>query len=116
MPDHHRQRCQFASPQDTLDCHGANTANRNLHVIGVSGDGDSLSIDPALLAISLGSSFVAPSFSGDKEQPIPLIKAELLHKGFAFLDGISACVTFNDHENSTRVAADGVARFLGDDA
>jgi 2-oxoglutarate/2-oxoacid ferredoxin oxidoreductase subunit beta len=134
---------------------GASAANRDLHVIGVSGDGDSLSIglgqfahavrrnvnmlyilmnngvygltkgqfsasadvgsrlrkgeanqfnpiDPALLAISLGSSFVARSFSGDKEQLIPLIKAGLLHKGFAFLDVISPCVTFNDHEASTK--------------
>ncbi len=134
---------------------GANAANRNLYYIGVSGDGDSLSIglgpfahsirrnlnmlyiienngvygltkgqfsasadmgtttpkgqmnqqppiDPVLLALSLGGSFVARSFSGDKEQLVPLIKAGLTHEGFALLDVISPCVTFNDHEGSTK--------------
>ncbi|MAG13021.1 MAG: 2-oxoglutarate ferredoxin oxidoreductase subunit beta [Spirochaetales bacterium] len=134
---------------------GANAANRDLYIIGTSGDGDSLSIgfgqfahvarrnvnmlyvlqnngvygltkgqfsasadlgsklkkgetnqfnpiDPALLAISLGASFVARSFSGDKEQLIPLIKVGLRHGGFAFIDVISPCVTFNDHEASTK--------------
>ncbi len=134
---------------------GASAANRDLHIIGISGDGDSLSIglgqfchaarrnvdmlyilmnngvygltkgqfsasadvgsrrkkgeenrfnpiDPVLLAISLGSTFVARSFSGDKEQLVPLIKAGILHKGFAFIDVISPCVTFNDHEASTK--------------
>lgn len=134
---------------------GAATANPSLHIIGISGDGDSLSIglgqfchvarrnlnmlyilmnngvygltkgqfsasadvgsrlkkgeenrlnpiDPVLLAIDLGASFVARSFSGDKKQLVPLIKAGLLHKGFAFIDAISPCVTFNDHETSTK--------------
>jgi 2-oxoglutarate ferredoxin oxidoreductase subunit beta len=134
---------------------GADAANRNLYFIGVSGDGDSLSIglgpfahsirrnlnmlyiienngvygltkgqfsasadmgsttskgqvnqqppiDPVLLALSLGGSFVARSFSGDKEQLVPLIKAGLMHKGFALLDVISPCVTFNDHDGSTK--------------
>lgn len=134
---------------------GANAANRDLYCIGVSGDGDSLSIglgqfahairrnlnmiylvenngvygltkgqfsasadmgskakkgevnlqppiDPVLLALSLGASFVARSFSGDKQQLVPLIKAGLTHKGFALLDVISPCVTFNDHEGSTK--------------
>lgn len=134
---------------------GANAANRSLVFIGVSGDGDSLSIglgqfchairrnvdvlyilenngvygltkgqfsasadigsrakrgepnlqppiDPVLLALALGATFVARSFSGDKEQLVPLIKAGLAHKGFAFLDVISPCVTFNDHEGSTK--------------
>ncbi len=134
---------------------GANAANKDLHYIGVSGDGDSLSIglghmchairrnlnmlyiienngvygltkgqfsastdigskskkgeantqppiDPVLLAIGQGSSFVARSFSGDKEQLVPLLKAGLHHKGFSLIDVISPCVTFNDHEGSTK--------------
>ncbi len=134
---------------------GANAANRELQYIGVSGDGDSLSIglgqfghairrnvnmlymlenngvygltkgqfsassdkgskaksgeantyspiDPVLLAISLGCTFVGRSFSGDKDNLVPLIKAAISHKGFALLDVISPCVTFNDHEGSTK--------------
>jgi 2-oxoglutarate ferredoxin oxidoreductase subunit beta len=134
---------------------GANAANRDLCYIGVSGDGDSLSIgfgqfahvirrnvnmlymcenngvygltkgqfsasadigtkskkgeenlqapvDPCLAALSLGGTFIARSFSGDKEQLVPLIKAGLMHKGFAMIDVISPCVTFNDHEGSTK--------------
>ncbi|HEX4406122.1 MAG TPA: 2-oxoacid:ferredoxin oxidoreductase subunit beta [Polyangia bacterium] len=134
---------------------GANAANRGLSYIGISGDGDSLSIglgqlshairrnlnmlyvienngvygltkgqfsasadvgtkskkgeanayspiDPAILALSLGATFVARSFSGDKKQLVPLIKAGLRHKGFALIDVISPCVTFNDHEGSTK--------------
>ena len=59
-------------------------------------------IDPALLAISLGCTFVGRSFSGDKEHLVPLIKAAISHSGFALLDIISPCVTFNDHEGSTK--------------
>jgi 2-oxoglutarate ferredoxin oxidoreductase subunit beta len=134
---------------------GASAANRNLSYVGVSGDGDTLSIglgqfchairrnvdmlyiienngvygltkgqfsasadvgtkakkgetnfqppiDPVLLAMTLGASFVARSFSGDKEQLVPLIQAGLKHKGFALLDVLSPCVTFNDHEGSTK--------------
>ena len=134
---------------------GAAAANRDLKYIGVSGDGDSLSIglgqlchairrnvhmlyvlenngcygltkgqfsasadvgskskkgevntqapiDPALLALSLGATFVARSFSGDKEHLVPLLKAGLSHKGFALIDVISPCVTFNDHVGSTK--------------
>ncbi len=134
---------------------GAAAANRELTYIGVSGDGDSLSIglgqlchairrnvdmlyvlenngvygltkgqfsasaelgsktkkgeanrqapiDPVLLAISIGATFVARSFSGDKAQLVPLIKAGIAHRGFALIDVISPCVTFNDHEGSTR--------------
>jgi 2-oxoglutarate/2-oxoacid ferredoxin oxidoreductase subunit beta len=134
---------------------GAAAANSELILIGVSGDGDSLSIglgqfchairrnvnlvyvlenngvygltkgqfsasadlgskpkkgepnrqppiDPVLLALTLGATFVARSFSGDKEQLVPIIKAALAHKGFAFIDVISPCVTFNDHEGSTK--------------
>jgi 2-oxoglutarate ferredoxin oxidoreductase subunit beta len=134
---------------------GANSANRDLTFIGVSGDGDTLSIgmgqfthairrnlnmvyiienngvygltkgqfsasadkgstakkgevneqpaiDPCQTAITLGASFVARSFSGDKEQLVPLIKAALNHRGFAVIDVISPCVTFNDHIGSTK--------------
>jgi len=59
-------------------------------------------IDPVLLALSLGATFVARSFSGDREQLVPIIKAGLRHRGFAFIDVISPCVTFNDHEGSTK--------------
>jgi 2-oxoglutarate ferredoxin oxidoreductase subunit beta len=134
---------------------GANAANRSLTYIGISGDGDSLSIgigqlahamrrnvnllyvlenngvygltkgqfsasadrgslskkgeantmegiDACLLALSLGATFVARSFSGDKAQLGPILKAGLAHNGFAFVDVISPCVTFNDHEGSTK--------------
>jgi len=134
---------------------GAAAANGQLHYIGVSGDGDSLSIglgqfchairrnvnmlyvlenngvygltkgqfsaaadfgskskkgepnphtpiDPVKLAITLGATFVARSFSGDKSQLVPLIKAAVMHKGFALIDVISPCVTFNDHVGSTK--------------
>jgi 2-oxoglutarate/2-oxoacid ferredoxin oxidoreductase subunit beta len=134
---------------------GANAANRELMYIGVSGDGDSLSIglgqmvhamrrnvrmlyvienngvygltkgqfsassdigskskrgeantqppiDPVMLALNIGATFVARSFSGDKAQLIPILKAALRHDGFALVDVISPCVTFNDHEGSTK--------------
>jgi 2-oxoglutarate/2-oxoacid ferredoxin oxidoreductase subunit beta len=134
---------------------GASAANRNLTYIGVSGDGDTLSIglgqfchairrnlnmlyiienngvygltkgqfsasadvgtkakkgetnfqppiDPVLLAMTVGATFVARSFSGDKEQLVPLIEAGLKHRGFALIDVLSPCVTFNDHEGSTK--------------
>jgi 2-oxoglutarate/2-oxoacid ferredoxin oxidoreductase subunit beta len=134
---------------------GANAANRSLTYIGISGDGDSLSIgvgqlvhairrnldmlyvienngvygltkgqfsasadvgtkskrgeanqfspiDPVSLALELGASFVARAFSGDKAQLVPILKAGLSHKGFALIDVISPCVTFNDHEGSTK--------------
>ena len=134
---------------------GANAANRTLTYIGLSGDGDSLSIgtgqfvhairrnlnmcyiienngvygltkgqfsasadigtlpkkglpnqqepiDPVSTALSLGATYIARSFSGDKEQLVPLIQGALLHDGFALVDVISPCVTFNDHEGSTK--------------
>jgi 2-oxoglutarate/2-oxoacid ferredoxin oxidoreductase subunit beta len=134
---------------------GAAAANKSLTYIGVSGDGDSLSIglgqmahairrnvdmlyvcenngvygltkgqfsasadigskskkgdanqqapiDPVMLALTLGASFVARSFSGDKAQLVPILKAALSHQGFALVDVISPCVTFNDHEGSTK--------------
>jgi len=134
---------------------GASAANRELYYVGISGDGDSLSIglgqlchairrnvnmlyvienngvygltkgqfsasadvgskskkgeaniqppiDPVLLALSLGATFVARSFSGDKAQLIPILQAGLKHGGLALVDVISPCVTFNDHDASTK--------------
>ncbi|MCO4772610.1 MAG: 2-oxoacid:ferredoxin oxidoreductase subunit beta [Deltaproteobacteria bacterium] len=134
---------------------GANAANQDLTYIGISGDGDSLSIglgqfchairrnvnlayicenngvygltkgqfsasadvgskskkgetnearpiDPVMLAITLGATFVARGFSGDKGQLVPILEAALRHKGFAFVDVISPCVAFNDHKGSTK--------------
>jgi 2-oxoglutarate ferredoxin oxidoreductase subunit beta len=59
-------------------------------------------IDLCQMAIQLGAGFVARSFSGDKRQLIPLIKAAISYKGFALLDIISPCVTFNNHDTSTK--------------
>jgi 2-oxoglutarate ferredoxin oxidoreductase subunit beta len=134
---------------------GAAAANRELVYVGVSGDGDSLSIglgqmchairrnvnmlylienngvygltkgqfsasadvgskskrgeantqapiDPVMLALSIGATFVGRGFSGDKASLVPMLKAGLRHRGFALIDVISPCVTFNDHEGSTK--------------
>src|SRR5438270_3012205 len=134
---------------------GAYAANRELIYIGISGDGDSLSIglghlchairrnvrmvyiienngvygltkgqfsasadvgskpkrgepnrmapiDPVMLGLSIGATFIARGFSGDKEQLVPILKAALRHRGFALVDIVSPCVTFNDHEGSTK--------------
>ena len=59
-------------------------------------------IDLVGMAIGLGASFVARSFSGDKAQLVPLIKAAFEHRGAAFIDVISPCVTFNNHAGSTK--------------
>src|SRR5574339_1016251 len=59
-------------------------------------------IDTCALAIELGATFVARSFSGDKKQLLALLKAALAHRGTVMLDVISPCVTFNDHEGSTK--------------
>jgi 2-oxoglutarate ferredoxin oxidoreductase subunit beta len=134
---------------------GAMMANRSLLGIGVSGDGDTVSIgigqfmhmmrrnlpmiyiiedngcygltkgqfsatadigsklktgvvndlpavDTCALAIELGATFVARSFSGDKKQLSAILKAAISHRGTAMIDVISPCVTFNDHEGSTK--------------
>jgi 2-oxoglutarate ferredoxin oxidoreductase subunit beta len=134
---------------------GAGAANRELTLVGVSGDGDSLSIglgnlahairrnvnmaylienngvygltkgqfsasadvgsrsrrgdsnllqpvDPIMLGLSLGATFLARGFSGDKAQLVPILKAAVAHRGFALVDIISPCVQFNDHEGSTK--------------
>jgi 2-oxoglutarate ferredoxin oxidoreductase subunit beta len=59
-------------------------------------------IDLVQLALQLGATFVARSFSGDKEQLVPLIEAAVRHKGAAFIDVVSPCVTFNNHSGSTK--------------
>lgn len=59
-------------------------------------------VDLASLALELGATFVAQSFSGDKGQLVPLIKAAIHHKGFAFINVISPCVTFNNNAGSTK--------------
>jgi 2-oxoglutarate ferredoxin oxidoreductase subunit beta len=59
-------------------------------------------IDTCALAIQLGATYVARSFSGDKRQLLALLKGALAHHGTAMLDVISPCVTFNDHEGSTK--------------
>jgi 2-oxoglutarate ferredoxin oxidoreductase subunit beta len=60
------------------------------------------SIDLVAMALQLGATFVARSFSGDKEQLVPIIKAAIAHKGAAFIDVISPCVAFNNHAGSTK--------------
>lgn len=60
------------------------------------------SIDLVALALDLGATFVARSFSGDKEQLVPLMQAAMSHKGFALIDVVSPCVTFNNHAGSTK--------------
>jgi 2-oxoglutarate ferredoxin oxidoreductase subunit beta len=65
-------------------------------------DNPDSSIDLAALALQLGATFVARGFSGDKSQLTPLIKAAFQHRGAAFIDVISPCVAFNNHEGSTK--------------
>ncbi len=134
---------------------GAKLANRELLMLGISGDGDTASIglgqychmmrrnvdctyiiedngcygltkgqfsatadrgsvlkkgqvnefetiDVCGIAVELGATLVARSFSGDGKQLIPLLQAAFAHRGIAVLDVISPCVTFNDHEGSTK--------------
>jgi len=59
-------------------------------------------IDTCALAIQLGATFVGRSFSGDKKQLLAMLKAAIAHQGTVMLDVISPCVTFNDHEGSTK--------------
>ncbi len=134
---------------------GANAANRDLLYLGISGDGDALSIglghlchgirrnvrlvhlienngvygltkgqfspgadrgsasprgerndlspiDPMLLGLSLGATFLARGFSADKVHLVPLLEAAFAHRGFALIDVISPCVQFNNHVGSTK--------------
>ncbi|HET9086256.1 MAG TPA: 2-oxoacid:ferredoxin oxidoreductase subunit beta [Acidobacteriaceae bacterium] len=59
-------------------------------------------IDICVMAVELGATFVGRSFSGDKKQLLAMLKAAMAHKGTVVLDVISPCVTFNDHEGSTK--------------
>src|SRR5271156_4439739 len=59
-------------------------------------------IDMISMALQLGATFIARSFSGDKAQLVPLIKGALTHEGAAFIDCISPCVAFNNHDGSTK--------------
>src|ERR1700737_3521917 len=59
-------------------------------------------IDTCAMAITLGATFVGRSFSGDKRQLHSMLKAAIAHKGTVMLDVVSPCVTFNDHEGSTK--------------
>src|SRR6201997_1048172 len=59
-------------------------------------------IDTCAMAITLGATLVGRSFSGDKKQLSAMLKAAIAHKGTVMLDVVSPCVTFNDHEGSTK--------------
>jgi 2-oxoglutarate ferredoxin oxidoreductase subunit beta len=59
-------------------------------------------IDICAFAIQLGATFVGRSFSGDKRQLAAMLKASVAHRGAVLLDVVSPCVTFNDHEGSTK--------------
>src|SRR5205814_8238003 len=59
-------------------------------------------VDTVGLALLMGATFVARSFSGDKHQLVPLVEAAIAHQGAAFIDVISPCVAFNNHAGSTK--------------
>src|SRR3546814_9239487 len=59
-------------------------------------------LDLVAMALQLGATFVARSFSGDKQQLVPLIEAAIAHRGAAFIDVVSPCVAFNNHAGSTK--------------
>jgi 2-oxoglutarate ferredoxin oxidoreductase subunit beta len=82
---------------------GQDSATADLGSIGKSGVKNLFEgIDLASLAVLQGASFVARSFSGDKEQLVPLIRAAMAHRGFAFIDIVSPCVTFANNPGSTK--------------
>jgi 2-oxoglutarate ferredoxin oxidoreductase subunit beta len=82
---------------------GQFSAAADLGSTSKKGDANTMQpIDGCLMALTLGATFVARSFSGDKAQLVPILKAGLAHRGLAFVDVISPCVTFNDHEGSTK--------------
>lgn len=82
---------------------GQDSATADEGSVSKKGDANPFSaIDLCGTALQLGASFVARSFSGDKEQLIPLIKAAISHRGFAIIDVISPCVTFNNTPASTK--------------
>jgi 2-oxoglutarate ferredoxin oxidoreductase subunit beta len=59
-------------------------------------------LDLVSMALMVGATFVGRSFSGDKEQMVPLIMAAMSHPGPAFIDIVSPCVAFNNHAGSTK--------------
>jgi 2-oxoglutarate/2-oxoacid ferredoxin oxidoreductase subunit beta len=82
---------------------GQDSATADVGSINKTGAANSYqAIDLPALALELGATFVARSFSGDKTQLIPLIKAAISHHGFALIDVISPCVTFNNNTGSTK--------------
>lgn len=82
---------------------GQDSATADLGSIGKSGAANMYNpIDMVGLALEMGASFIARSFSGDKTQLIPLIKAAMSHPGFALIDVVSPCVTFNNNVGSTK--------------
>jgi 2-oxoglutarate ferredoxin oxidoreductase subunit beta len=82
---------------------GQDSATADVGSVNKAGVANQFSaIDLAGLALELGATFVARSFSGDKTQLIPLIKAAMSHHGFALIDVISPCVTFNNNTGSTK--------------
>ncbi len=82
---------------------GQDSATADVHSKNKKGMGsDYDGIDLVGLALSMGAGFVARSFSGDKAQLVPLIQAAIAHKGFAFIDVISPCVTFNNQAGSSK--------------
>lgn len=82
---------------------GQDSATADLGSINKEGNVNNFNgIDLCSLAIELGATFVGRSFSGDKTQLVPLIKAAMAHPGFAFLDVVSPCVTFNNNKGSTK--------------
>lgn len=82
---------------------GQDSATADVGSINKSGNKNAFqAIDVVGLAMEMGATFVARSFSGDKRQLIPLIKAGLSHRGFALIDVVSPCVTFNNNVGSTK--------------
>ncbi len=82
---------------------GQDSATADVGSISKSGQANPFqTIDLVGLALELGATFIARSFSGDKAQLVPLIKAALNHHGFAFIDVLSPCVTFNNNPGSTK--------------
>ncbi|MBK7700329.1 MAG: 2-oxoacid:ferredoxin oxidoreductase subunit beta [Saprospiraceae bacterium] len=82
---------------------GQDSATADYGSISKSGHVNSFEgIDLCGMAIELGATFVAQSFSGDKAQLIPLIKAALSHSGFSLINVVSPCVTFNNNQGSTK--------------
>ena len=82
---------------------GQDSATADFGSVSKSGTANMFqTIDLVGLALELGATFVGRSFSGDKGQLVPMIKAAMSHNGFAFIDVISPCVTFNNNVGSTK--------------